>query len=257
MDQTDESKAFPWFAKLVIKAKKKVESTKKQPSEPKPAPKQGHHIINKGVINIYEDVIRRFVCDNQLCIFKGQSYDNLMKMKVNFKDDEEKKALDFLYVKNPLSSDLKKFIQDTTVSEKDETGGDKNAEQFGLAKLILITCANSLMLEIYNLLLRNKANIISICQDYLMQLRRVIEKYFKFSSGYAFVDQPALKEWKKKNKTKKKENEIKGYMEKVWEMIEDIVKCENEELEQIGDVTPLVVKWGEGAFWVTKVFPLH
>lgn len=139
MDQTDESKAFPWFAKLVKKAKKKVESKKKQPSEPKPAPKQGHHIINKGVINIYEDVIRRFVRDNQWCIFKGQSYDNLMKMKVNFKDDEEKKALDFLYVKNPLSSDLTKFIQDTTVSEKDETGGDKNAEQFGLAKLILIT----------------------------------------------------------------------------------------------------------------------
>lgn len=254
MDQTDEYKAFPWFAKLVIKAKKKVESTKKQPSEPKPAPKQGHHIINKGVINIYEDVIRRFVRDNWQSIFKKQSYDDLKKMKVNFKNDEEKKALDFLYVKNPLSSDLTKFIQDTTVSEKDETGGDKNAEQFGLAKLILITCANSLMLEIYNLLRENEENIIFRCHDYLLQLRRVIEKYFKFSSGYAFVDQPALKEWEK-NKTKKQKNEIKDYMEKVWKMIEDIVKCENEELEQ--HVTPLVIKWGEGAFWVAEVFPLY
>ena len=255
MDQTDEYKDFPWFAKLVIKAKKKVESTKKQPSEPKPAPKQGHHIINKGVINIYEDVIRRFVRDNRCFIFQGKSYESLknLKMKVNFKDDEEKKALDFLYVKNPLSSDLTKFIQETTVSEKDETGGDKNAEQFGLAKLILITCVNSLMLKIYKLLLGNEENIILRCHNYLSQLRLVIEKYFKFSSGYAFVDQPALKEWKK-NKTKKQENEIKGYMEKVWKMIEDIVKCENEELEQ--HATPLVVKWGEGAFWVAKVLPL-
>lgn len=249
-----EYEDFPIFAKFILKAKKEVASTKNQPSEPNPAPKQGHHIINKGVKNIYEDVIRRFVCDYQF-IFKRKSYDNLKTMKVNFKDDKEKKALDFLYVKNPLSSHLTKFIEDTTVSKKDDTNGDDNAEKFGLAKLILITCANFLMFEIYCLLLRNEEDITLYCHDYLLELRRVITKYFEFSSEYAFVDQQAWKEWKK-NKTEMKKNEIEDYMKKVREMIEDIVKCRNEELEQIIDVTPLVFKWGEGAFWVTKVFSL-
>lgn len=251
MDQTSEYEDFPKFAKFILKARKEVESKnwlsiKEQSSESKPVPKQGHHIINKGVINIYEDILERFVRDHK-GIFKGKSYNKLKatEMITEHEEEKKKKALDFLEVENPLSPDSRKFIKETTVWEKDQTDGDENAKQFGIAKLILILCANFLMYEIYFLVEGNEEGIILQCEDYLSELRGVIEKYFKFSADYVFVDQQARKEWEKKALNSELDR-IEDYIEEVWKIIEDIAK----------DVTPLVVKWGKGAFWVPQVLPL-
>lgn len=265
MEQTSYDQDFPYFAHLIVEAKKKVEKKKKQqkkneqskkkqskkrlPSKSKPAAKQGHHIINKGVINIYEDIIKRFVRNNRH-ISNDISVDDLKAKVMNTEDDEEKKALDIFKVETPLSKDLKEFIRDTTVPEKNETGGDKNAEQFGLAKLILITCTAFLMYDTYDSLLEGKKEheILPTCKDRCSELQSVIKKYFKFSSGYAFVDEHAWEEWKKTQKTKP--TKIEDCIKKVWEMIEDIAKCKKKELGKTIDVTPLVFKWVEGAFWV-------
>lgn len=261
MEQTSDRKGY--FAELIVKVKMKVEKRKKQqkkkeqskkkmPSKSKPAPKQGHHIINKGVINIYEDIMKQFARDHRH-ISNDISVDDLKAKVMNNEDDEAKKALDFVKVETPLSKDLKEFIRDTTVPEKNETGGDKNAEQFGLAKLILIKCTVYLMHDTYDSLLKEKKKneILLIFKDRCWQLQSVIKEYFKFSSGYAFVDEHAYEEWKKTQKTKP--TKIEDCIKKVWEMIEDIAKCKKKELGKTIDVTPLVFKWAEGAFWVYRV----
>lgn len=262
-----------YFAELTVKTKKKVEKQKKQqkkneqsktgqskkeqskkkmPSKSKPAPKQGHHIINKGVINIYEDIIKRFVGGHRH-ISNNISVDDLKAKVMNTEDDEAKKALDFFKVETPLSKDLKEFIRDTTVSEKNETDGDKNDEQFGLAKLMLIDCTTFLMYDTYNSLLEEKKEheILPTCKDRCSELQSVIKEHFEFSSGYAFVDEQAWKEWKKTQTPKS--TKIEDCIKKVWEMIEDIAKCKKKELGKTIDVTPLVFKWVEGAFWVYRV----
>ena len=266
MEQTSD---FPYFAHLIVEVEKEVEKEKKQQkkkeqfkkkwskkkllSKSKSAPKQGHHIINKGVINIYEDINKQFVCDNQY-IFKDISDDDLEAKVMNTEDDEAKKALDFFEVETPLSKSLRELIRDTTVSEKNEPDSDKNAEQFGLAKLALITCTTFLMHDTCDSLLKGKKKneILLTCKDRCWELQSVIKKYFEFSSGYAFVDEKAWEEWKKKN-PKTKQTKIEDCIKKVWEMIEDIAKCKKKELEETIDVTPLVFKWAEGAFWVYRV----
>lgn len=269
MEKTSEYDDFPLLAEIIVRTKQEVERKKKQekkeqskiklPSDSKPAPKQGHHIINKGVINIYEDIIRWFVRDNEP-IFKGISYDDLKAKEMTTKHDEEKKALDFLKVQTPLSKNLRELIKDTTVSEKNQTGVDNNAVQFGLAKLILIACTEFLMSKIYVSLCQGKERnkILRYGKRYFSELQCVIERYFKLTSPkkYEFVDHQAWEEWKKEA-TKTKQTKIENCMGKVREMIEDIAKCEKKELEQTIDVTPLVFKWGEGAFWVPQVLLLE
>lgn len=92
-----------FFSGLLKQVAKEVKSKANDSSKPA-EPKQGHHIINKGVINIYEEIIGQFVRDHKYnYIFKGKSYEELKATKMMI-DDRAKEALGFLFVNNPSSS---------------------------------------------------------------------------------------------------------------------------------------------------------
>lgn len=234
-----------FFTRVLLEAEKKARSKMNDLSKSRPHPKQGHHIINKGVINIYEDIIRQFVCCYEYnFIFEGESYDDLKKMKEIVNNGEEE-ALDFLFVKNPLLQESKDFIEGTTVFANGREYDSKNDEDFGIAKFILIYCVNALMFEIYDVLTEKEVNsLVSYFENHLLKLRDIIaEKFFPSPTKYVYVDYTALKLWKKENREESKFNDCKNA---VQEMLENIA-C-----EQTTDKTPLIVKWGKGAFSINK-----
>lgn len=117
------------------KVRSEINDRSKRNDRSKTKSKQGHHIINKGVINIYQEIILQFVRIFRHDIFEGKTYDYLKK-KMIF-DDGEKEALDFLFVNNPLSQESKDFIQETKVHENGWNYSSNNDLYFGLAKLNL------------------------------------------------------------------------------------------------------------------------
>ena len=236
----------PFFTEVLLEAEKEARSIMNDWSEPPRDPKQGHHIINKGVINIYEDIIRRFVRDFRYnFIFDEISYDDLKRRNM-IVDNEEEEASDFLVVKNPLSPELKEFIKETTAFRNNRNYVSKNAEEFGRAKIILKFCVNSLMFEIYDVLNEEINNPVSRFENLLLDLRDIIaENFFPSPTKYIYVDYCALDFWIADNGNKE-ESIFNSCKKAVREMLENIA-C-----EQTTDKTPLVFKWGKGVFSIRK-----
>ena len=236
-----------FFTEVLLEAEKEARSIMNDWSEPPRDPKQGHHIINKGVINIYEDTIRWFVRNFRYSfIFDGLSYDDLKRRNM-IVDDEEEEASDFLVVNNPLSPELKEFIKETTAFRNNRDYNSKNAEDFGRAKIILTFCVNSLMLEIYYVLNEEMVNNpVLHFKNLLLDLRDIIaENFFPSPAEYKYVDYDALKFWIADNGNRE-EPKFNDCKKAVREMLENIA-C-----EQTADITPLVFKWGKGAFSISK-----
>lgn len=230
-----------FFTEVLLEAEKEARSIINDWSEPPRDPKQGHHIINKGVINIYQEIILQFVRIFRHDIFEGKTYDYLKK-KMIF-DDGEKEALDFLFVNNPLSQESKDFIQETKVHENGWNYSSNNDLYFGLAKLNLTVRAINLMIDIYEVLDGKKE--ISL-RPLLQELRNEIAaKFFPPSTECAYVDKPALDKWKEEKRNRK--------ISKFTDSKDDVrIMLENITRQQTEDETPLVFRWGIGAFLISK-----
>lgn len=243
-----EARAYgPFFKKVLPDAVKDADSKIKGCSNPQVNPKQGHHIINKDVLNIYEDIIRGFVRDNN-SIFEGNSYDNLKEMKMII-DDGEEEASDFLVVNNPLSTDLKGFIESTRVDV--ELHFSTNDLVFSRAKSILIFCVKALMLKMYEKGSEEKGDsLVSLFENDLVDLRRIIaEKFFPSSGQCAYVDHVAFNHWEEneKDKYKVKVTKFNNCKIAIKEMLENIACKKTEDSK-----TPLVFNWVKGIFSIKK-----
>lgn len=201
--------------------------------------KQGHHIINKGVIDIYQEIILQFVRDYRH-IFRGKTYDDL-KTEMTF-DGGEREASDFLFVNNPLSQESKKFIQETKVHENGWNYDSNNDLIFGLAKFNLTVRASYLMINMYEVLDEERDNgLLPLLEEF----RNNIDEHFFPQTEYAYVDQPALNEWKKeRNRNYSKFYDIRSH---IRIMIENVTHQRIED-----ETTPLVFHWGRGAFQLVK-----
>lgn len=245
-----------FFSKLILDAAKIVESRKQKDNLPtakkrkanKTGPKQGHHIIDKDVKNIYEDIIEQFVNGKKYrCVFKGKSYEKLkaMKMIVNDKNDS---GLDLLHLTDALFPESESFIDETPVFSLIKNGKvDENAVNYGLAKLTLKLCVNKLMHEIYYSL-RFELQMPENLTDLLNKLSCIISRLFKNqSSKYVYVDYEALGVWiEEKGQNEESLKAYKECVDDVWKMLENIVKPNNVEKK------PLVVYWGMWAFLVNQ-----
>ena len=247
MAQTEEYRKLR-CTEILLETKVKVESKLNDPPKrndrSKTKSKQGHHIINKGVINIYQEIIRQFVRVYRHYIFEGKTYDDL-KTEMIF-DDREKEALDFLFVNNPLSQESKDFIQETKVQENGWNYISNNDLDFGRAKLNLTVRAIDLMMDIYEVLDGKKEKSLS---PLLQELRNEIAaKFFPTSTECAYVDKPALDKWKEE-KRNLKISKFTDSKDDVRIMLENITRQKTEE------ETPLVFRWGIGAFLISKALP--
>lgn len=243
MAQTEEYRKLR-CKELLLETEKEVRSKTKDQSktndQSKTKSKQGHHIINKGVINIYQEIILQFVRIYRHYIFEGKTYDDLKK-KMIF-DDGEKEALDFLFVNNPLSQESKDFIQETKVHENGWNYSSNNDLDFGLAKLKLTIRAIDLMIDVYEVLDGKKEKSL---RSLLQKLRNEITAiFFPSSTECAYVDKPALDKWKEENRDQ---------VSKFTDSKNDVrIMLENITRQQTEHETPLVFYWGIGAFLISK-----
>ena len=223
------------------KVRSEINDRSKRNDRSKTKSKQGHHIINKGVIDIYQEIILQFVRIFRHDIFEGKTYDDL-KTKMIF-DDGEKEASDFLFVNNPLSQESKDFIRETKVHENGWNYSSNNDLYFGLAKFNLTVRAINLMIDIYEVLDGKKE--ISL-RSLLQELRNEIAaKFFPSLTECAYVDKPALDKWKKEKRNRK--------ISKFTDSKNDVqIMLENITRQQTEDETPLVFRWGIGAFLISK-----
>lgn len=244
---------YPFFIEVIKDAQKKVKKEIKDSSKAQLEPRQGHHIINKGVVDIYEDIIRYFVRDFKYnYIFKGESYEDLKTMD-KIIDKNEKEALEFLFVDNPLSKKSVDFILGETVPANGRINNSRNDEHFSRAKLVLIACVNLQMFEIYEMHRFDDMNEAPRCEPHFLQLRNVIDDYFSPTTPKcAYVDQQAYRWWigvrgfRNVIKFKKCKKEVQ-------KMLECIAKGEEQEGEQTFDVKQLLAyNWGKGAFLIEK-----
>ena len=90
-------------------------------------PKQGHHVINKGVLNIYHDIIKKFIEDNKKDIFNDKNYGELKQNNVII-DGSSGLPTDFLLRTNPLPDVRDEITTMTVDTPRGETHTDKNDE---------------------------------------------------------------------------------------------------------------------------------
>lgn len=224
-------------------------------------------MINKGVKNIYEDIIQRFIRDfnRRYCFslsFKEVKYEELRAMKMIVIENDNGKSdpgLDLLHLTDPLSQESKDFIDEAKVFTLDKIDRiDQNAVNFGLARLTLTLCVNLLMFEIVVSLQINQEMPTELT-CLLEELSDIITKlFFESSSGYVYVDHLALKSWEveKCEKVKSKYQEYEKCQHDVWKMLENIVKKQEKQVGQEPvEKKPLVVYWGMWAFLVYQALP--
>lgn len=228
---------------ILLKTEEKVRSEindrSKRKDWSKTTSKQGHHIINKGVIDIYEDIILQFVRDYGRDIFEGKSYKDLKTEMTS--DEGENEALDFLFVNSPLSPESTKFIRKTKVHENGWNYRSNNDLIFGLAKLNLTVRASYLMIKKYEVLDGEENGLLPLLEEF----RNKIDEHFFPLQNYAYVDQPAVDKWREENPYRQ-DSKFDESINEVRIMIEKVTYPQTE------DEIPLVFHWGKGAFLISK-----
>lgn len=185
------------YPEIIRGALEKIRKLKAKENKPIGDPKRGHHVINKGVSDLYEDII--IYC--------------LMKIGGNNKYELEKRDI---IDKNGLlnhnsvarSFDIPENIKFRIDSMKvhrpkeDEEYISKNDLQFGCAKIILLACVHCVMQDIFNSLSQGDGMPENL-KDTLKNLSIIISYDFIKTNGHGvYVDVEAKKWWDKENPDK-------------------------------------------------------
>lgn len=102
-------------------------------------PKKGHHVINKGVISLNKDIFKTLL--EKLGVKEVKEVDTLINV---------------LRPTYPLTN-IEKKINTMIVKKAKKNNYDKNAQEFGCAKVVLLACVHCVMLDIHiSLTLRKK-----------------------------------------------------------------------------------------------------
>ena len=242
----DEEISTGSSAYVLLKAEKRARSKREGQSQKtgkEIEPKQGHHVINKGVLNIYHDIIKKFIEDHKKDIFNDKNYGELKQNNVII-DGSSGLPTDFLLRTNPLP-DVRGVITTMTVdTPSSEKHTDRNDEAFGRAKIVLLTCVHSLMLSIYRSLKENNEMPENI-SDKVQQLSDIITGSFidQHDQREVYVDRQAFR-WREKEKGS----------DKFKKSFEDCRKKVNKMFQNIADKDgiQLVIHWGQWAFRVRQ-----
>lgn len=224
------------------------------------APLQGHHIINKDCITLYKKILEVFVDKDVDNIFYGKSF-GFLKEKHIINDKFLPNG--FVLQENPLQEVANEITEMTADEPQDyarQKGNkevDKNAENYGVAKVTLLRDVHSIMSDICSNAKKNKEKTEELSSEKdsdeaqgdkdvykkIEKLSSTIEEFF--TSKEVYIDLRAL-HWRKKELGETKFDEITKFnlcKERVEKLFKDIAHEEG---------IQLVVHWGQWAFRVSE-----
>lgn len=184
--------------------------------------KKGYHVINKGVNDLYKDIMKTF-------------YDKFFS---SFSFVDERSIIIILLLSDPLTDTIKEKIDKMRVENPNTANNDnENAREFSCFKIALLACVLCVMQDIYkNLKDRNKMPA-RFYQD-LKCLRKIINNAFiERKNHWVFVDSKAKESWVDENPSK-------------VEVFEDCEKSVKVFLKNIADNFKLVIHW---AHWFYRL----
>lgn len=176
--------------------------------------KKGYHVINKGVNDLYKDIIKTF-------------YDKFFPFS-RFLDNG---FIRIILLSDPLTDTIKEKIDKMRVENPNSANHDnENAREFSCFKIALLACVLCVMQDIYENLKDRKKMPARFYQD-LKCLRKIINKAFiERKNHWVFVDSKAKERWVYENSSK-------------VEVFEECEKSVKVFLKNIADNFKLVIHW--------------
>lgn len=181
-------------------------------------PKKGHHVINKGVIYLYRDIFATLV--KKLGVKEVKKIDTLINV---------------LPPTYPLTN-IEKKIDTMIVKKAKEVNSDKNAREFGCAKVVLLACVHCVMLDIHISLTLRKEKPENF-NDKLTGLNTIITNILIKKNAYGvYVDSDIVTLWTRNKSLKQDFRECK-------KSVEDF-------LRNIAGNFKLVIHWAQ---WISGI----
>lgn len=172
-------------------ALEKISKLKANKNKPIGDPKRGHHVINKGVNDLYKDIIMN--CSEKI----GGRNINIIDRNGLLNHWLEAPFFD-------IPEKIKSRIDSMKVHRPKEDGVNisQNDLQFSCAKIILLACVHCVMQDIFNSLLQDDEKPKNL-DDTLKNLSIIIAYDFIKTNGHGvYVDVKAKKWWDKENPNK-------------------------------------------------------
>lgn len=179
-------------------------------------PKKGHHVINKGVNDLYKDIIKKF--------FENFRHPTARK----------KRMIDTFLLTDPLNDRIKDKISKMTAEKPNGVEYEnKNALKFSCAKIALLACVHRIMLDIHNHLQSGEDPMPQRIGHNLQRLSNLINnKIINNDDHGVYVDSEVKRWWDRKNPDK-------------VEVFEECKKSIDFFLKNIADDFKLVMCWGQ------------
>lgn len=197
-DLAQAIKSFkPCYPEIIALAVKEIEYRENQPDNTNKTSKKGHHVINKGVNDLYKDIIEKFFGK----IWTEITYEELRNRKIIRKDGLPDCRL---LRSHDIPKEIKLNIDKMKVEKPDDKGyDDENARDFGCAKIALLACVHCVMLDVH-ISITSKKKPFFYCSK-LKHLKKLITSCLIGKNEHGvYVDSKVKKQWDKENPHKVK-----------------------------------------------------
>ena len=195
-DLAQAIKSFkPCYPEIIALAVKEIKYRENQPDNTNKTPKKGHHVINKGVNDLYKDIIKKFFGK----IWTEITYEELQNRKIIGKDGLPNCGLLRSYdICNEIKLDIDKMKVEKLDDEEDD---GKNARDFGCAKIALLACVHCAMLDVHISITSKKKCYFYYCK--LKHLKKLITSHLIGKNDHGvYVDSKVKEQWDKENPDK-------------------------------------------------------
>lgn len=209
-----------------IRSVLKKNDNRKEPEKGKTKePKKGHHVINKGVNDLYKDIIKKFF-EN---IWHPTAISEYSPPSL-----KKRRMIDAFLLTDPLNDRIKDKISKMTAERPNGVGYEnKNALKFSCAKIALLACVHRMMLDIRNHLQSREDPMPQRIDHYLQCLRNLINNEIINKDDHGvYVDSEVKRWWDRKNPDK-------------VEVFEECKTSIDFFLKNIADDFNLVMFWGQ------------
>ena len=228
----------PNYAEIIGRAIDRVSKVEKMEENTTDDPKKGHHVINKGVNDLYKDIFKFFFYeygDKEKYLTKGINYNALRNSK---KVDEHCIPTGDLGLFD-IPSRIKEKIDWMTVKKPNniEEYNNSNAKEFSCAKIVLLACVHCVMLDVHIALTKRKKMPARFDEKLTFMRNITIAYLIKENGDGVYVDNTAKEWWISENP-----REVE-----VFKMCKESVE---RFLENIAVNFDLVIRWG---LWVYQM----